>query len=67
MLSAAMNYDDHFRDTADHSRSRLDDEDELSDDQYNSGFGIDRTFHSSNLDETPEIASEVCNYIESRA
>ena len=56
---SAMNYED-FRDTTDAVRSRLDDEDDLSDDQYGAGFGSDRTFHSSNLDETPEIASEVC-------
>lgn len=53
-----MNYDDHFRDTSDHNRSRLDVDDELSDDQYHSNFGSDRQY-SNNHDETPEIASEV--------
>lgn len=57
MLSA-MNYED-FRDPTETVRSRLDEEEDLSDDQYNANFGNDRTFHSSNLDETPEIASEV--------
>ena len=57
MLSA-MNYDDHFRDTSDHNRSRLDVDDELSDDQYHSNLGSDRQY-SNNHDETPEIASEV--------
>ena len=57
MLSA-MNYED-FRDTTDPVRSRLDDDD-LSDDQYSANFATDRAFHSSSLDETPEIASEVC-------
>lgn len=54
-----MNYEDHFRDASDPVRSRLDDDDDLSDDQYTATFTNDRPFHSSNLDETPEIASEV--------
>ena len=55
MLST-MNYED-FRDET--VRTRLEEEDDLSDDQYNANFGSDRTFHNSSLDETPEIASEV--------
>ena len=62
-----MNYED-FRDTVTETvRDRLV-EDELSDDQYNSNFETERSFNShsyatnsSNLDETPEIASEVCS------
>ena len=57
MLSA-MNYED-FRDGTDTVRTRLEEEEDLSDDQYSANFGNDRAFHSTNLDETPEIASEV--------
>lgn len=61
MLSA-MNYED-FRDGTESVRTRLEEEDDLSDDQYSANFGNDRAFHSSNLDETPEIASEVCSLL----
>lgn len=57
MLSA-MNYEDHFRDS-DHGRSRLDDDEDLSDDHYHHSFSSHRDFHDSNIDETPDIASEV--------
>ena len=52
-----MNYEDHFRES-DHT-GRLDDDDDLSDEHYHTSFTTDRGFHSNNLDETPEIASEV--------